>query len=411
MEIDVSQRLKTLREEHGWTHDDVSLKTNLSANRIRSFEKGTKVPKPYEARILCDLFDVSYPYIIGLTDKRKIEEHDFLQLIESKLSVPERLTVLRYYNGWTVSEVSRMTKIRSDTLSSYESGAQIVPSASALKLSSIYHIPVSYICDTADREDEDSTKPVTETSSGDSYLRQLRKQRGLTIAEAATLMGIWHLTLCFYETGSKKVNHRYIPKLAEFYQVSPEELKRKMNQYYNSKLGCSGPSNPKDEHNHLRQLRLENILTVTEVAEKTGLSHSAISNYETGQRIPKKTAAERLAAFYGVSVDYIRGKSEYRGSYIPQKSDAHQTNHLRALRLQKNWTLEQAAQRIGITRVYLCKLEKGKHIVTEAMAQKCAEAYGVPVTAVVGPDTPIMSDDDPSKAEKCMSTLNEGSLL
>ena len=392
MEIGVSQRLKTLREEHGWTHDAVSLKTNLSTKRIRSFEKGTKVPKPNEARILCDLFDVSYLYIIGLTDERKIERHDFLQLIENKLSVPERLIVLRYCSGWTVHEAARMAKIRSDTLCDYESGAQSVPSATARKLASIYKIPVLCICDTVDQEDDESAQPAAEPALKDSYIRQLRQQRGLTIVKAAALIGISRITLWHYETGSKKVNNRFIPKLAKLYQVSPEELKKQMYQYYICKLGCSGPCNPKDEHNHLRQLRLENILTVTEVAEKTGLSHSAISNYETGKRIPKKTAAERLAAFYGVSVDYIRGKSEYRGSYIPQKSDAHQSNHLRSLRLQKKWTQEQAAQRIGIHRVYLCKLEKGKQKVTEAMAQKCAEAYGVPVTAVVSSDTPIMSD-------------------
>ena len=391
MESSVSQRLKTLREETGWTHAYVSVKTNLSLNRIRGFEEGTKAPKPNEARILCDLFNVSYLYIIGLTDKKKIEEHDFLLLIE-KLSVPERLMILRYRSGWTVHEAARMAKMRSDTLRDYESGAQSVPSASAMKLASIYNIPVSCICEATDRKNEDPAKPVTETSSGDSYLKQLRTQRGLTLKEAATLLKIWPNSLGNYENGATMANQQFITTLADFYQVSPENLKKQMKQDYECRLSQNDACNPKAEEGHLRQLRLENFLRVTEVAEKTGLSHSAISNYEAGRAIPGKAAAERLALFYDVSVDYIRGKSEYRGSYIPQKSDAHQSNHLRSLRLQKKWTQEQAAQRIGIHRVYLSKLEKGKQKVTEAMAQKCAEAYGVPVTAVVSSDTPIMSD-------------------
>ena len=386
MEISVSRRLKTLREEHGWTHEEIALKTNLSANRIRSFEKGTKVPKPNEARILCDLFDVSCLYIIGLTDKRNMDRQDFLHLIKSKLTVPERLMVLRYCSGWTVHEVACMTKIQSDTLCDYESGTQSVLYASARKLASIYNIPVSCICEATDRKNEDSEKPVTETSSGDSYLRQLRTQRGLTLKEAAALLEIWPNSLANYETGTRRANQQIITKLAEFYQVSPEELKRHMNQDYASRLSSIGACNPKDEHNHLRQLRVEGFLSMTEVAEKTGLSQSAVSNYETGRAIPGIAAAERLAKFYDVSVEYIRGKSEHRDSYIPQKRDAHQSNHLRSLRLQKKWTQEQAAQRIGIHRVYLSKLEKGKQKVTEAMAQKCAEAYGVPVTDVIDQD-------------------------
>jgi len=52
-------------------------------------------------------------------------------------------------------------------------------------------------------------------------------------------------------------------------------------------------------------LREKMQLTQQEVANKVGVSVSAITNYEVGNRIPKDNIKIKLASLYGVSVEEI----------------------------------------------------------------------------------------------------------
>ena len=58
----------------------------------------------------------------------------------------------------------------------------------------------------------------------------------------------------------------------------------------------------------LKMLRDRRGLTLDELAEQTGLSRSALSNYETNEsKEVSQFALVTLAKFYGVSTDYLLG--------------------------------------------------------------------------------------------------------
>lgn len=57
----------------------------------------------------------------------------------------------------------------------------------------------------------------------------------------------------------------------------------------------------------LEQQRLLNKLSQKEVAIATGISPSAISNYENGERTPSLQALIALARIYRCSTDYLLG--------------------------------------------------------------------------------------------------------
>lgn len=57
----------------------------------------------------------------------------------------------------------------------------------------------------------------------------------------------------------------------------------------------------------LRMERARVKLTQAQVAAKTGLTASAICNYENGDRMPTLQSLYTLASFYGVSLDYLMG--------------------------------------------------------------------------------------------------------
>ena len=74
---------------------------------------------------------------------------------------------------------------------------------------------------------------------------------------------------------------------------------------------------------NLKALRLEGELTQAELAKELNISRDAVSSYESGRRQPDLNLLVKIAAFFGVSVDYLLGLSgEKRLTYVrPLASD------------------------------------------------------------------------------------------
>ena len=62
----------------------------------------------------------------------------------------------------------------------------------------------------------------------------------------------------------------------------------------------------------LKALRLEHGLGVRELASKIGVSHAAISFYESCKRTPDIITCKTIADFFGVTGDYLLGRSDER---------------------------------------------------------------------------------------------------
>ncbi len=61
----------------------------------------------------------------------------------------------------------------------------------------------------------------------------------------------------------------------------------------------------------LRELRVQHRLSMLDVAEKLGITASAIGNYEKGYREPNLTNLKKLAKIYNVSLNYLVDEPEY----------------------------------------------------------------------------------------------------
>lgn len=62
--------------------------------------------------------------------------------------------------------------------------------------------------------------------------------------------------------------------------------------------------------NNLRKLRKEKGLSQIAVQMQTGIEQALISKYENGERVPPTETLMQLADFYGVSIDYIMGRTD-----------------------------------------------------------------------------------------------------
>ena len=60
----------------------------------------------------------------------------------------------------------------------------------------------------------------------------------------------------------------------------------------------------------LQRLRERRRISRRVLSELCGLSKSAVSRYERGERVPSITNAERIADFFEVSLDYLCGRAE-----------------------------------------------------------------------------------------------------
>lgn len=63
--------------------------------------------------------------------------------------------------------------------------------------------------------------------------------------------------------------------------------------------------------NRIRELREDRDLRQSDVAAATGIDQRTLSNYETGKTSADSEAIIKLAAFFGVSCDYLLGVSDY----------------------------------------------------------------------------------------------------
>ena len=61
----------------------------------------------------------------------------------------------------------------------------------------------------------------------------------------------------------------------------------------------------------LKELRIENNLTQKQVAEKLGINSVTYLHYEKSQREPPLSLLADFAGFYGVTVDYLLGLTDY----------------------------------------------------------------------------------------------------
>lgn len=62
----------------------------------------------------------------------------------------------------------------------------------------------------------------------------------------------------------------------------------------------------------LKQLKNERNLLQKDIADSIGISLRAYQYYESGERKPDIDILEKLADYYGVSADFLLGRTEKR---------------------------------------------------------------------------------------------------
>ena len=62
----------------------------------------------------------------------------------------------------------------------------------------------------------------------------------------------------------------------------------------------------------IQELRLEKNVTQTQLGEIIGVKHFSIYSYEKGRACPEMKGLVALADYFGVSMDYLAGRTDKR---------------------------------------------------------------------------------------------------
>lgn len=72
----------------------------------------------------------------------------------------------------------------------------------------------------------------------------------------------------------------------------------------------------------LKLLRLEKDLTQIELGKQFNLGKTAISLYENNERFPDKETLDKMADFFGCSVDYLLGRTDLKSIILESYTEA-----------------------------------------------------------------------------------------
>ena len=86
-------RLKELRKEKSLTQQELADKLNLVKSSVSAYEKSLKYPSVEVLIKLCNCFQVSSDYLLGLSDDRAIKQYD---LTEEQMEIITK-TIIQFH--------------------------------------------------------------------------------------------------------------------------------------------------------------------------------------------------------------------------------------------------------------------------------------------------------------------------
>ncbi len=143
-----------------------------------------------------------------------------------------------------------------------------------------------------------------------SNIKLLRKEFNVSQPQLAKETGLANSEISYWENGERTPNARVIIILSRYFQVTTDYL-LKVNEdntsVYRSDDYCADMTLL---NKRLKDLRIKNKLSQSELAKNVNISQPAINYWELGKRTPNANAIITLANYFGVTTDYLLGESD-----------------------------------------------------------------------------------------------------
>lgn len=137
-------------------------------------------------------------------------------------------------------------------------------------------------------------------------LKDIREDKDLTQNDIAKILNIKQPTYSSFENGTKIIPLKHLNTLSNFYDVSLDYLTGLSDKRENKNI--INELNKNTIGKNIKQVRIDNKLTLRELAKELKTSHSTINAYELGQTLILTAFAYQICKKYKVSLDWLCGK-------------------------------------------------------------------------------------------------------
>ena len=142
-----------------------------------------------------------------------------------------------------------------------------------------------------------------------------------------------------------------------------------------------------------REAREKAGLSTTDVAKRVGVSHPAVSKWDTGSKLPSVEILCKLADLYCVSTDYLLGREELKQT-VEINDDIISLETLQCMNGKPVWDNTRGWGIVNSVLDYVIFLDGSKIILAEAMNLR---AMAPAFTMGYSPTTKPISHEDLSK--------------
>ena len=144
-------------------------------------------------------------------------------------------------------------------------------------------------------------------------LKMLRKKKGLTQQEVADFFGIKQPIYQKWESGRRKPTYENLSMLACIFDVSLDYLLGDYLEISKERYLKFKKKKKEEEKKNLfsvrlTELRLQHGFSQEELAEQIGIKQNSYSDWEHGKCKPNYEKLEKIADFFGVSLDWLFGR-------------------------------------------------------------------------------------------------------
>ena len=139
------KKLIDLREKNNFYQKDIAKILGIKQQTYSLWENGTKIIPLKHLNKLCNYYNVSMDYILGLPSNNSTININKNKELDKNL-IGKRIRIIRDKNSLTLRELAEVLNTTSSTISAYETGKNLILTAFAYEICKRYNISMDWLC-------------------------------------------------------------------------------------------------------------------------------------------------------------------------------------------------------------------------------------------------------------------------
>lgn len=135
-------RLREIREKYDLTQRQLAAKLNISKSYYNYFETGERIIPLFRLNEYCNLFRLTFDYVLGLSDVPTKPKTNYV--LNTEL-ISHRIKEIRKAKKLTQKQLAELLNTSQSTISSYESGKTVILTAFLYEICEKLNVSADYV--------------------------------------------------------------------------------------------------------------------------------------------------------------------------------------------------------------------------------------------------------------------------